>query len=308
MNFILSNRLISFCSLGLFIGCATTAPPQLIEARDAYATSSNGLAAKLTPTELYDAKKVLDKANARYDEYGDTAEVRDYAYIAKRKIELADVKARTELDRQRIADATRQGVVIRDSQLKTAQGQLEQTREQLDAERNAAALKDKDLQDTSAQLERERQGRMTAESKLSAAMKDLATVAAVKEEARGVVITLNGSVMFTSGTYKLLETAKFRLDQVAVALKAEGDGKRVIVEGHTDSMGSDSVNMPLSVNRANAVRDYLLTRGVQPNRITAVGLGSTRPIVNNDTPENRANNRRVEIVIQNVQVSSRGQE
>ena len=284
----------------------------MVEARNAYTTSTAGLAAKLTPTELYDAKKVLDKANKEFEDHGDTAEVRDYSYIAKRKIELAEVKARTELDRQRIADAAKQGVVVRDTQMKNLQEGLVKTREQLEAEKNNVAMKDKDLQNkdkdlqnTNAQLEAEKAARMTAEAKLAGAMKDLAAIAAVKEEARGVVITLSGSVLFASNKFALLETAKTKLDQVAEALKAQNDDKRMIVEGHTDSQGSDATNKPLSLNRANAVRDYLVTRGVDANKITAVGMASSRPLVDNNTAENRANNRRVEIVIQPSQVSAR---
>ena len=121
---------------GLMGACATTAPPhQLVEARSAYTSSSSGLAAKLSPTELYDAKKVLDKANLEFDEHGDTNECRDYAYIAQRKLELADVKARTELDRQKIAEAVKAGVVVRDVQVKNTQVALASTREQLKQER-----------------------------------------------------------------------------------------------------------------------------------------------------------------------------
>jgi len=72
----------------------------------------------------------------------------------------------------------------------------------------------------------------------------------------------------------------------------------MVVEGHTDSQGSDRTNQPLSINRATAVRDYLVSRGVASERITAVGMGSSRPITDNKTAENRANNRRVEIIIQ----------
>ncbi len=305
MNFKPQNVVIGLSLFGLLGGCATVTPPQLVEAREAYNVSSNGLAAKLTPTELYDAKKVLDKANKEFEDKGDTAEVRDYSYIAKRKIELAEVKARTELDRQRIAEAVKQGVVVRDTQMKDLQAGLVKTREQLEAEKNNGALKDKDLANTTAQLEAEKQARMTAEAKLAGAMKDLAAIAAVKEEARGVVITLSGSVLFASGKYALLETAKTKLDQVAEALKAQSDDKRMIVEGHTDSQGSDATNKPLSLNRANAVREYLVTKGVDSSKITAVGLASSRPLVDNNTAENRANNRRVEIVIQPAQVSAR---
>ncbi len=135
-------------------------------------------------------------------------------------------------------------------------------------------------------------------------MKDLAAVAAVKEEARGMVITLSGSVLFASGKFALLNTAMTKLDQVAEALKAQDADKRMVVEGHTDSQGSDKVNQPLSLNRGNAVRDYLVTRGVASEKITAVGLGSTRPIVDNKSAENRANNRRVEIIISPAPLSA----
>jgi outer membrane protein OmpA-like peptidoglycan-associated protein len=112
------------------------------------------------------------------------------------------------------------------------------------------------------------------------------------------VITLSGSVLFASGKYVLLETAKTKLDQVAEALKAQGDDRKMIIEGHTDSQGSDAINVPLSLNRANAVREYLISRGVDANKVTAVGIGSSRPLLDNGSAENRANNRRVEIVIQ----------
>jgi len=301
---------------GFMAACATTAPSQLVDARAAYTASSNGLAAKLSPTELYDAKKVLDKANLEFDQHGDTEDCRDLAYIAHRKMGLAEVKARTELDRQTIAEAVKAGVVVRDGQVKDAQVALASTREQLKQERqdNSASTNElraankaqgQELDKTAAQLDTEKQARLSAEGKLAGAMKDLAAIAAVKEEARGMVITLSGSVLFASGKFALLNTAMTKLDQVAEALKAQDADKRMVVEGHTDSQGSDKVNQPLSQNRGNAVRDYLVTRGVAAEKITAVGLGSTRPLVDNKSAENRANNRRVEIVISAAPISAR---
>ena len=285
--------------VGLTIGgCATTAPAQLIQARDAYTASSSGLAAKLSPTELYDAKKALDRANKEFEDHGDTLACRDDAYIAQRKIELADVKARTEQDRMKIFEAKKAGGVAKEAQATNTTAALAATREELNLER-------RDNDATSAQLDLEKQGRLTAEGQLAGAMKDLATVATVKEESRGVVVTLSGSVLFASGQYALLNTAMTRLDQVATALKAQDADKRSVVEGYTDSQGSDAINQPLSVNRANAVRDYLVARGVDPAKISAIGFGSSHPIVNNDTAENRSNNRRVEIVISNATVSQR---
>lgn len=71
----------------------------------------------------------------------------------------------------------------------------------------------------------------------------------------------------------------------------------ITIIGHTDSSGSDAINNPLSMNRAAAARDYLTTRGVAASRFTIDGRGSREPLVENDTPANKAKNRRVEIFV-----------
>lgn len=71
----------------------------------------------------------------------------------------------------------------------------------------------------------------------------------------------------------------------------------VTIIGHTDSSGTDAINNPLSLNRAASVRDYLVARGVASNRIAIDGRGSREPVAPNDTPENKAKNRRVEIFV-----------
>ena len=305
MKTISTNLLATVALAGLMGACATTAPPQLVEARNAYTASNSGLAAKLTPTELHDAWLVLVKANKEFDEHGDTTMCRDYAYIAQNKLQLADVKARTELDRQKIAEAVKAGVVVRDSQVKSSRAALTSTREQLKEERRDSNAKSAEIEKTAEQLEVEKQARLTAEGRLAGAMKDLAAIAAIKEEARGLVITLSGSILFASNKYALLETAKTKLDQVAEALKAQDGDKRMVVEGHTDSQGTDAINQPLSLSRASAVLDYLVNRGVDATKISAIGMGSTRPILDNRNAENRANNRRVEIIIQPSRLTER---
>ena len=72
----------------------------------------------------------------------------------------------------------------------------------------------------------------------------------------------------------------------------------VSVEGFTDSRGADDMNLKLSQDRANAVKDYLVSQGVKPEKVRAMGRGEANPVASNDTPEGRANNRRVEIVVQ----------
>jgi outer membrane protein OmpA-like peptidoglycan-associated protein len=324
----------------LLAGCATLPPVALVEARDAYTASAAGPTSKLAPTDLYEAEKALVRANKAFAANGDTLSVRDYSYVALRKVQLADVKGRTEGEHQKVAEAMKQGIIVRDSQVKTSQAALASSREQLKTERaendkatdqleaendaqagqldkrtqqlqteRAAnkeattalkaqnAAQDRELDKAATQLDVEKQGRIAAEGKLAGAMKDLSAIAAIKNEERGVVITLSDSVLFASGKFALLESARTKLDQVAEALKDQSVDKKMVVEGHTDDRGSDAVNQPLSLSRAAAVRDYLVGRGVDSARISAIGLGSSHALLDNSSAENRANNRRVEIVI-----------
>ena len=121
-------------------------------------------------------------------------------------------------------------------------------------------------------------------------------IASVEEEKRGVVITLSGAVLFATGKYELLPIARTNLDQVAKAIGDQGY-KKIIVEGHTDSRGSAQMNETLSLKRAESVRTYLVSRGIDSSKITAVGIGEVRPVAPNSTAEGRANNRRVELIV-----------
>ena len=87
------------------------------------------------------------------------------------------------------------------------------------------------------------------------------------------------------------------LDAVVEILKTHPDVLKVRVEGHTDSKGDEQQNMRLSQRRANAVREYLVSHGVNEKRLVAVGYGKTRPLDTNESPEGRARNRRVEFII-----------
>ena len=89
-------------------------------------------------------------------------------------------------------------------------------------------------------------------------------------------------------------------------LKELDDDKLVSVEGFTDSRGADDMNQKLSQDRANAVKDYLVSQGVKPEKLRALGRGEANPIASNDTAEGRANNRRVEIVIQSSAQAAAG--
>jgi len=98
-----------------------------------------------------------------------------------------------------------------------------------------------------------------------------------------------GSATIRPSSYKLLNEI---FESAVVA-----EGLKLGVYGHTDNKGSDAINQPLSEQRAYAVRDYLLKKGIVENRVEAKGFGSTRPIADNNTEAGKSKNRRVEIVL-----------
>ena len=112
-----------------------------------------------------------------------------------------------------------------------------------------------------------------------------------------MVITLSGSILFATNKSDLLPSAQTKLNEVAAALNKQDPRSTIVVEGYTDSQGTATYNQDLSQRRARSVRDYLISRGIASSRVTAEGFGLTRPIADNESPEGRANNRRVEIVV-----------
>ena len=121
---------------------------------------------------------------------------------------------------------------------------------------------------------------------------------------RGLLVTL-GDVLFAFNKAELSAQAGPRLDKLANFLKQFPD-RKLLIEGYTDSVGSDSYNQDLSDRRAQAVRDALVQRGVDTSRITARGYGKAHPVADNASPEGRAMNRRVEIVIADDKGNLRG--
>lgn len=286
-----SRSLLLISASLLFAGCAATIPRELRDARSAYNQAAEDPATlQKTPAKLYEAREALTVAERSFNEDGDTPETRDRAYIALRKAQLATVLARTEVQRERAAHAKDAAREARDEKAAQTQEELARTKAALAAEQTESAA-------AQQQLEAERARRDEAERRATQAISALAKVASVKQETRGTVVTLSGSVLFASGKSRLLPAASSRLRQVADALVAGDPDSTFVVEGHTDSTGSPDRNQRLSEDRARAVRDFLVSRGVPADRIEAQGMGSTQPVADNSTPEGRANNRRVEIVI-----------
>lgn len=275
--------LIIIACASLLVGCAASQPPaELINARQAYQHASAGQAAQLVPAELHKAQAALAIAEKSFQDDPKSFRTRDLAYVADRKAKMAEALATTAAGNAATAKANKD--------LQATQTEIvKNTKEDLAASERNAALK-------TEQLAAAEKARLDADKRAADAQAALAKLAAVKEEERGLVITLSGSVLFASGKSALLPAAQNRLNQVCDALLATKE-RRLTVEGHTDSQGSSSSNQVLSQQRADAVRSYIISRGYPGDLIRAQGIGEDRPVTENTTAEGRANNRRVEIII-----------
>jgi outer membrane protein OmpA-like peptidoglycan-associated protein len=277
------------------VGCSHQAPPELVMARNAYQRASTGPAAQIRPDEVHKAHSALVAAERSFSDDPDNPAARDLAYIAERKAQLAEALAAGQAAENERA-ATKRAIDQKQAAIaQQTQQKLGETRQELGATKDQLARVRQDSQATQQQLMQEQQARAEAEAQAQQA-NDALTALQAKEEARGMVITLSGSVLFTSNESTLLPDAQTRLNQVADALLQSKD-RTVIVEGHTDSRGSAALNQALSQRRGEAVRSYLVSRGYPPERIEAHGIGPDRPMADNRSAEGRANNRRVEIIV-----------
>lgn len=272
--------------------CATAGPPSdLLSARNSYQRASHGLAAQQDPADLHTAKNALDLAEQSFVENGDTQQTRDLAYTADRRARIAEArgsaKQYTQQQQKTLADmhaAETSAVRAMSNQLGDANAKI--------------ALQGQQMQNQNQRITSEQERRKEAEKRAAQAAADLAKFASIKQETRGMVITLSGSVLFASSKSDLFPGAQLKLNSVAETLTQQDPESKMVVEGHTDSQGGAAYNQELSQRRAETVRDYLVSRGVASDRITAQGFGLTRSIADNASPEGRANNRRVEIVVQ----------
>ena len=121
--------------------------------------------------------------------------------------------------------------------------------------------------------------------------------AEVERVGEGIKVVLNeNSVNFDFNSSNLTSTAKNNLNKVAEVFKNNPD-TNINVYGHTDAKGADDYNQKLSVRRADAVVNYLKSKGLKSSRFTAIGMGESEPVASNDTESGRAKNRRVEFAI-----------
>jgi len=267
------------------LGCGTPARlPELESARTAYTRAMAGPAATYEPDQLHVAKVALERAEQAYLDEPDAQSTRDLAYVAQRKVESAESTGRTAELLEQKERAHRQLVEARETE-------LAQTRQQL-------SVAGQELAGKKQALDAEKKARDEAEARGADVIRKMAATVAtsVKSEDRGQVLMFAADGLFESGKAALVPAARVKLSAVADALKTQ-PGRKILIEGHTDSRGDAAANQLLGQNRAQAVKDHLVSTGLKAELLEVQGVGSSRAIGDNATAEGRASNRRIEIVI-----------
>lgn len=205
--------------------------------------------------------------------------------VADRKLKIAEAQAQSRLlEDQRVSLSEQRERSRLDSR----------TREVDDARRDGMRAR-QELDESRQELDLSRQ-------KMEELQRQVVELNARPTE-RGLVVTL-GDVQFSTGKSQLREGVSQHLERLASFLQDHRD-RRVIIEGHTDSQGSDQLNKTLSKQRAESVRAYLISQGIDPNRLDTEGKGSSAPVASNESPAGRQQNRRVEIVVVDADSMSR---
>jgi outer membrane protein OmpA-like peptidoglycan-associated protein len=291
-------------------------PLELYQANNAVRIAQTAEADKYAPEIMKDPMQDLQNATAiDHNKKGNRMLEVTFARQAVQRAEDARLVTlrRQAAERQLNADNAK-----RDAEAQAQQSQLQAQEAALAAERARAAQAQADAERARAEAERARaeaertraeaaaaeaQARAAAANKSASdanAVREklrsqLNSVLATSESARGLIVNMS-DVLFDTGKYTLKTETQISLAKVSGILQAY-PGLKLQVEGYTDSVGGDEFNQKLSENRADAVRAFLLTQGVQEGNITAMGYGKAKPVADNATAQGRAQNRRVQLVV-----------
>jgi outer membrane protein OmpA-like peptidoglycan-associated protein len=283
-------------------GCGTLQSESLDRAASQYdAAQANPNVTQYAPVEIDQAQKSLEAAKKAARE-GDKRQVDHLAYLANQQALLAQETAKLRAAEAYIARAgTEQSKVQLDARTREA---MEAKRQAELAQLEARAAREGQMSaEQQAQLAQQEaaRARESAESSQRSAEQSAERERALqqqlgaKETDRGLVLTLN-DLLFETNKAQLQPGGNRSIDKLAAALRQYPE-RRVRIEGFTDSVGENDYNQRLSEQRAQAVRQALIDKGIAADRIDVHGYGEEYPIATNATASGRQLNRRVEVVI-----------
>jgi outer membrane protein OmpA-like peptidoglycan-associated protein len=268
----LSNRVVLSVAIAATLSACSAAPPRnesLETARTVVPEVEKSPRAGVAAMDIANARKSLEAANRLAEAKAKLADIEYEANNAVTSAQIANEKILTAQANEEVANGTaqRQAVLLeaRERESQRSADQASDARQQADA---------------SAQRV----------NSLEAQLADLK----VRKTERGLVLTL-GDVLFDTSQATLKPGAYGTLDRLATALR-ESSGRKVLIEGHTDNVGSDVSNQGLSERRAQSVQSALMQRDVARSQVTALGKGENFPVASNDGADGRQSNRRVELI------------
>lgn len=276
--------------LGACASTPSTPPTALEQARSAYlAAKNNQHVPRFAPEELNKAGRSLDEAERLWTRGEDADDVAHQAYLAKQQARIAAETAAARAARSEIeqADLERKNVVARARSEELA----EQQQQAQAAARSAQAQAEEARQQAMQQQQRSAQEIKRLESQLESLK--------AEQTNQGWVLTLGGDVLFDVGQAVLKPGAYRSIEQIAQFLQANPE-RSIVVSGYTDNTGSEQLNLDLSQRRAEAVKQALVARNIDPNRIRVQAFGEAYPVAGNETAAGRQLNRRVEVMIPNL--------
>ena len=270
-------------------------PLELFEANNALRIAQQAGADKYAPEIMKEA--VQDLQNATDLDRNKKGDRKMEITFARQAVQRAEDARLVTLRKQAAERQYNAELAKRNAQNQSQQAQLEAeqaraAQAEADADRARAEAAAAEAQARAATANKSANDANQVRERLRA---QLNSVLATSESARGLIVNMS-DVLFDTGKYTLKPDTKISLAKVAGILQAY-PGLKLQVEGYTDSVGSDEYNQKLSENRADAVRDFLMTQGVQTENITATGYGKAKPVADNATAQGRAQNRRVQLVV-----------
>ncbi len=280
------GALAGFTLLGL-AACATT-PERIPELDQARATvrqlEGQSMASTVAATPLRNARAALARAETGQENGEPIEDIVHDAYVARvnAEIGLESIAEAQALKRIEEAEAVRTQVQL---EARTAAAE----RAQMRAESETAQARR-----MQQEAEQARAAARSASAETERLQQELADLEATQTE-RGVVLTL-GDVLFETDEAELKPGASRTMNRLADFMRDHPD-RRLLIEGHTDARGDDRYNQRLSLQRAYAVTEALVERGIPTERLRPVGLGETYPVASNETAAGQQQNRRVEIVV-----------
>ena len=220
-------------------------------------------------------------------------------FMADRKISIARAEAESKLAIDQRKGLAEQREAMR---LQSRTQEADSANRRADMAQGRADMAQANADDQQRQAEAARVAAADAKRAADELQKQIDDMQA-KVTDRGVVLTL-GDVLFASGTAELNSGGSNNLGKLAAFLNKYPD-RSVLIEGHTDSIGGEDYNLGLSQRRADAVKSYLVSQGIDSARLSASGKGKGSPVADNSTATGRQQNRRVEVIIENSRVSAR---